>query len=101
VVRSDLKIISGTANKYLAERLADCLKVSITDVEICRFADREIFVQINESVRGEDVFVIQPTCNPSSENLMELLILLDTLKRASAGRITAVIPYYGYGRQDR
>jgi len=101
VVRSDLKIISGTANKYLAERLADCLKVSMTDVEICRFADREIFVQINESVRGEDVFVVQPTCNPSSQSLMELLILLDTLKRASAGRITAVIPYYGYGRQDR
>lgn len=101
MIRSDLKIISGTANRYLAEKIAEHLKIKITDVEITRFADREIFVKINESVRGEDVFVIQPTSNPSSENLMELLIILDTLKRASTGRITAVIPYYGYARQDR
>jgi len=99
--RSDLKLISGTANRPLAEKIANKLQIKLTDVEICRFADRETFVQINESVRGADVFVIQPTSNPGNENMMELLILLDTLKRASAGRITAVIPYYGYGRQDR
>jgi len=101
LISSDMKIISGTANIPLAEKIVQTLDMKLTDVEISRFADREIFVQINESVRGEDVFVIQPTSNPSSENLMELLIILDTLKRASAGRITAVIPYYGYGRQDR
>jgi ribose-phosphate pyrophosphokinase len=94
-------LISGTANRPLAEKIAERLDTKLTDVEICRFADREVFVQINESVRGTDVFVIQPTSNPANEHLMELLILLDTLKRASAGRITAVIPYYGYGRQDR
>jgi ribose-phosphate pyrophosphokinase len=94
-------LISGTANKSLAEKIAERLDSKLTDVEICRFADREVFVQVNESVRGTDVFVIQPTSNPANENLMELLIILDTLKRASAGRITAVIPYYGYGRQDR
>ncbi len=98
---SELKIIAGTANRPLAEKIAAKLNVGLTDVIICRFADNEIFVQINESVRGADVFVIQPTSNPGNENLMELLILLDTLKRASAKRITAVIPYYGYGRQDR
>jgi len=99
--KSELKILSGTANKPLAEKISEKLNISITDVEISRFADNEIFVQINESVRGADVFVVQPTSNPGNENLMELLILLDTLKRASAGRITAVIPYYGYARQDR
>jgi ribose-phosphate pyrophosphokinase len=98
---AELKIISGTANRALAENIAEALQTRLTDVEICRFADRETFVQINESVRGADVFVIQSTSNPGNENLMELLILLDTLMRASAGRITAVIPYYGYGRQDR
>ena len=97
----ELKILAGTSNKQLAEKIAGSLGIGVTDAEICRFADREIYVQINESVRGSDVFVIQSTSNPSSENLMELLIILDTLKRASAGRITAVIPYYGYGRQDR
>ena len=100
-MRSELKLISGTANMPLAEKIAERLDTKLTDVEICRFADREVFVQINESVRGTDVFVIQPTSNPANENLMEVLILLDTLKRSSAGRITAVIPYYGYGRQDR
>ncbi len=101
MIKKELKIISGTANKKLAESIAEGLQTRLTDVEICRFADREIFVQINESVRGADVFVIQSTSNPGNENLMELLILLDTLKRASAGRITAVLPYYGYARQDR
>ena len=97
----ELKILAGTSNQQLAEKIAGNLGIRVTDAEICRFADREIYVQINESVRGSDVFVIQSTCNPASENIMELLIILDTLKRASAGRITAVIPYYGYGRQDR
>ena len=101
MTKSVLKIIGGTANTPLAEKIAHELNVGLTDVEICRFADREIFVQVNESVRGTDVFIIQPTSNPANENLMELLILLDTLKRASATRTTAVIPYYGYGRQDR
>ena len=101
MTKSVLKIIGGTANTPLAEKIAHELNVGLTDVEICRFADREIFVQVNESVRGTDVFIIQPTSNPANENLMELLILLDTLKRASAKRTTAVIPYYGYGRQDR
>ena len=96
-----MKILAGTSNQQLAEKIAGNLGIRVTDAEICRFADREIYVQINESVRGSDVFVIQSTCNPASENIMELLIILDTLKRASAGRITAVIPYYGYGRQDR
>jgi ribose-phosphate pyrophosphokinase len=99
--KSDLKIISGTANVPLTEKIASNLGVGITNVEICRFADKELFVQINESVRGADVFVVQPTSNPANENLMEILVLLDTLKRASAKRITVVIPYYGYGRQDR
>ncbi|MCK4805096.1 MAG: ribose-phosphate pyrophosphokinase [Spirochaetes bacterium] len=99
--KSDLKIIAGTANAHLSAMIAENLNIGLTDVEICRFADKEIFVQINESVRGTDVFVIQPTSNPANENLMELLIILDTLKRASVKRITAVIPYYGYGRQDR
>ena len=99
--KSDLKIIAGTANAHLSALIAENLNIGLTDVEICRFADKEIFVQINESVRGTDVFVIQPTSNPANENLMELLIILDTLKRASVRRITAVIPYYGYGRQDR
>lgn len=101
MIRSELKIISGSANRYLAERIASHLNIHLTDVEISRFADREVFVKINESVRGADVFVVQPTSNPGNENLMELLLLLDALKRASAGRITAIVPYYGYARQDR
>ncbi len=100
-MRWELKILTGTSNRHLSDNIAKILNLSVTDAEICRFADREIYVQINESVRGADVFVIQSTSNPASENIMELLIILDTLMRASAGRITAVIPYYGYGRQDR
>jgi ribose-phosphate pyrophosphokinase len=103
VLKSEIKIISGTANPQLAQTIAKIVNIKLTNVEIYRFADREIYVQVHESVRGADVFVIQSTSNPSSENIMELLIILDTLKRASANRITAtaVIPYYGYGRQDR
>ena len=95
------KIFSGTANRALAERIARHLGEPLGAMEITRFSDGEIWLQINENVRGADVFVIQPTCPPVNENLMELLLMIDALKRASAGRITAVIPYYGYARQDR
>lgn len=99
--RGNLKIFSGTANPKLAQEVADYLELSVGAIKISPFSDGEIYVQIQESVRGEDCFLIQPTCTPVNENLMELLILLDALKRASAGRINVVIPYYGYGRQDR
>ena len=99
--RGKLKILSGTANPKLAQEIGDYLGLSVGAVKISPFSDGEIYVQIQESVRGEDCFLIQPTCAPVNENLMELLILLDALKRASAGRITVVMPYYGYGRQDR
>jgi ribose-phosphate pyrophosphokinase len=95
------KIFSGTANPELAKEVAEYLETSLGQVKITPFSDGEIYVQIQESVRGVDCFVIQPTCSPVNENLMELLILIDALKRASAGRITVVMPYYGYARQDR
>jgi ribose-phosphate pyrophosphokinase len=94
-------ILSGTANPELAREVADYLELTVAPVKISPFSDGEIYVQVQDSVRGLDCFVIQPTCTPVNENLMELLILLDALKRASAGRITVVMPYYGYGRQDR
>lgn len=97
----ELKLLAGSANPELAEEIAAYLGVPLCAVEISRFPDGEIFVHIEENVRGADVFVIQPTCPPVNENLMELLIMIDALKRASAGRVTAVIPYYGYARQDR
>jgi ribose-phosphate pyrophosphokinase len=97
----ELKLLSGNANRPLAEELARQLGVALADAEVSRFSDGEIFVQINENVRGTDVFVVQPTCPPVNDNLMELLVMLDALKRASAQRITAVLPYYGYARQDR
>jgi ribose-phosphate pyrophosphokinase len=99
--KAELKILSGTANPELAREVADYLELSVSPVKISPFSDGEIYVQVQESVRGQDCFVIQPTCTPVNENLMELLILLDALKRASAGRITVVMPYYGYARQDR
>jgi len=99
--RSDLMILSGTANPELAREVADYLELTVAPVKIAPFSDGEIYVQVQDSVRGLDCFIIQPTCSPVNENLMELLILLDALKRASAGRITVVMPYYGYGRQDR
>lgn len=98
---SDLKILSGTANPELAREVAEYMGLHVSPIKISPFSDGEIYVQVQESVRGLDCFVIQPTCTPVNENLMELLILLDALKRASAGRITVVMPYYGYGRQDR
>jgi len=97
----ELKLFTGNANRPLAEEIADYLQVSLGEAEVGRFADNEVFVQINENVRGADVFVIQPTCPPVNDNLMELLVMVDALKRASAQRITAVLPYYGYARQDR
>lgn len=93
-------LLSGTANPELAERIAAHLDRPLCDVTIDRFADGEIFVRINDNVRGRDVFLIQPTNAPAA-NIVELLILIDAAKRASAARVTAVIPYYGYGRQDR
>jgi len=97
----ELKLITGNANRPLAEEIAQDLRVPLADAEVSRFSDGEVFVQINENVRGADVFVIQPTCPPVNDSLMELLVLIDALKRASARRITAVLPYYGYARQDR
>ena len=97
----ELKLFSGNANRALAEEIAQYLDVPLGDAVVSRFSDGEVFVQVNENVRGTDVFIIQPTCPPVNENVMELLIMIDALKRASARRITAVLPYYGYGRQDR
>jgi ribose-phosphate pyrophosphokinase len=97
----ELKLFTGNANRPLAEEIAQSLHVPIGDAEVSRFSDGEVFVQVNENVRGTDVFVVQPTCPPVNENLMELLVMIDAFKRASARRITAVLPYYGYARQDR
>src|SRR5579871_3097210 len=96
-----LKVFSGRANLPLAERIAFHLGDSVGKITLTNFPDGEISVRIEEDVRGRDVFVVQPTCPPVNENLMELLIILDSLKRASATRVTAVLPYYGYARQDR
>ncbi|WP_153111731.1 ribose-phosphate pyrophosphokinase [Propionivibrio limicola] len=96
-----LMVFSGNANSKLAAEVVKRLDISMGRAQVGRFSDGEISVEIEEHVRGNDVFVIQPTCAPSNENLMELLIMVDALKRASAGRITAVIPYFGYSRQDR
>jgi ribose-phosphate pyrophosphokinase len=98
---TELKILSGTANPALAQAIGRYLGIKLADVEIGRFSDNEIKVIVNESVRGADCFVVQPTCSPANDNLMELLIMVDALMRASADRITAVIPFFGYARQDR
>lgn len=97
----NIKIFTGNAHPSLAREIAECVGVSVGESEVGRFSDGEISVNINETVRGADVFVVQSTCAPVNDYLMELLILMDAFKRASAGRITAVIPYYGYARQDR
>jgi len=97
----ELKIFTGNANRPLAEEIAQYLHVPLGDAEVSRFSDGEVFVQVNENVRGTDVFIVQPTCPPVNDTLMELLIMTDAFKRASAHRITAVLPYYGYARQDR
>lgn len=96
-----MKIIACNSNRPLAEAVASALGMPLTQASVRRFADMEIFVEIHENVRGEDVFVVQSTSYPANDNLMELLIMLDALRRASARRITAVIPYFGYARQDR
>jgi len=96
-----IKLFTGNSNRTLVEEIAGVLNMPVGDATVSQFSDGEIMVQINENVRGSDVFVVQSTCMPVNRNLMELLLMIDALKRASAGRITAVIPYYGYARQDR
>ena len=96
-----MKLFSGTAHHALASDIAACLDCPLADVSVTAFPDGETFVKINENIRGEDVYIIQPTCPPTNHNLMELMIMVDAAKRASAGRINAVIPFFGYARQDR
>jgi len=97
----DLMVFSGNANPELAERVVSNLGIPLGDATVENFSDGEILVELNENVRGRDVFVIQPTCAPTNDNIMELIVMVDALRRASAGRITAVVPYFGYARQDR
>ncbi|MGC9456029.1 MAG: ribose-phosphate diphosphokinase, partial [Halothiobacillaceae bacterium] len=96
-----LMVFSGNANAALAERIVESLDLQLGKANVTKFSDGEVFVEILENVRGRDVFIVQPTCQPTNDNLMELLVMVDALRRASAYRITAVIPYYGYSRQDR
>lgn len=96
-----LAVFTGNSNPDLAKNICEHLDVELTDVLVSRFSEGEVRVEIKENIRGKDVFIIQPTCPPSNDNLMELLILIDAARRASADRITAVVPYYGYARQDR
>ncbi|MEK7683694.1 MAG: ribose-phosphate pyrophosphokinase [Nitrospirota bacterium] len=98
---NSIKLLTGNSNRKLANEVAEYLGIPVCDTLITTFSDGEIMVQINENVRGSDIFAIQSTCTPVNDNIVELLLLIDALKRASAGRITAVIPYYGYARQDR
>ncbi|HEV7465266.1 MAG: PrsA [Chloroflexi bacterium] len=97
----DLRLLSGTANPELGARIASEINIPLTEMEVKRFSDGEIDVKIGDSVRGQDVFVIQPTCRPVNENLIELFIILDALRRASAARVNAVVPYYGYARKEK
>lgn len=97
----DLKIFTGNAHPQMAREIADFLQRPLSEAVVKKFSDGEVFVEIKENVRGDDVYVVQPTCTPVNDHLMELLIMVDALRRASARRITAVIPYYGYARQDR
>ena len=94
-------IFTGTANTRLAVDVVNHLDMSLGKMTVGRFSDGEVMVEINENVRGKDVFVLQPTCAPTNDNLMEIMVMVDALRRASAGRITAAIPYFGYARQDR
>ncbi|MEY4947669.1 MAG: hypothetical protein RIR22_2370, partial [Planctomycetota bacterium] len=98
---NNIKVFSGRANLALAEKIAFHLNDTLGKITLTDFPDGENYVRIDEDVRGRDIFLVQPTCPPVNENLMELLVMLDCFKRASAARITAVIPYYGYARQDR
>ncbi len=97
----DIKLFAGNATPELAKKISERLYTSLSDAIVGRFSDGEIQVQINENVRGSDVFIVQSTCAPTNDNLMELVVMIDALRRASAGRITAVVPYFGYARQDR
>ena len=97
----NLMLFSGNSNPQLAKEIAAHLGLKIGDAEVNHFSDGEISVQINDNVRGRDVFIIQPTCAPTNKNLMELIFIVDAMRRSSAGRITAVVPYFGYARQDR
>lgn len=101
LVRKNLMIFTGNANQEFARRVAECLDIQLGKATVTKFSDGEVSVSLLENVRGYDVFILQPTCNPTNDNLMEILVLTDALKRASAGRITAAIPYFGYARQDR
>ena len=101
MVHGNLMVFSGNANPALAAAVARFLQIPLGRAEVSSFSDGEVFVEILENVRGRDVFVLQPTCAPTNDNLMELLTMIDALKRASANRITAAVPYYGYARQDR
>lgn len=94
-------VFTGNANPELSRKIVDFLGMDLGDVSVSQFSDGEIAVELNTNVRGRDVFVVQPTCAPTNDNLMELIIMVDALRRASAGRITAVVPYFGYARQDR
>lgn len=98
---SDLMVFTGNANPELAKNIVKYLGIPMGDASVEQFSDGEVNVMINENVRGRDVFVVQPTCAPTNDNLMELIVMVDALRRASAGRITAVVPYFGYARQDR
>ena len=101
LVRKNLMIFTGNANAEFAKKVASCLEIEVGQANVTKFSDGEIAVEILENVRGADVFILQPTCFPTNDNIMEVLVLTDALKRASAGRITAAIPYFGYARQDR
>lgn len=98
---ADLMVFTGNANPALAEKVVAKLGIPLGDATVDKFSDGEIAVELNENVRGCDVFVLQPTCAPTNDNIMELIVMVDALRRASAGRITAVVPYFGYARQDR
>lgn len=98
---TDLMVFTGNANPALAQKIVDQLGMSLGDVSVSQFSDGEVAVELNVNVRGRDVFVVQPTCAPTNDNLIELIVMVDALRRASAGRITAVVPYFGYARQDR
>ena len=96
-----MKLLTGTANAELSKKISEYIKQPLGEIEITRFPDKEIFVQVSENIRGKDIFIVQPICSPANEHLMELLIMIDAMRRASAKRITAVLPFYGYARQDR
>ena len=98
---TDFMLLTGNSNPNFADKVATHLGIQVGKAEVSRFSDGEINVEIKENIRGRDVFIVQSTCNPANDNLLELMIMADACKRASAGRITAVLPYYGYARQDR